>query len=51
VDKYSIQPYSLKGGYGEVAEQNLPALFIFSNFGHWGLFDIWDLIFEISTSQ
>jgi hypothetical protein len=27
------------------------ALFGFSNFGHWNLFDIWDLIFGISISQ
>jgi len=26
-------------------------LFGFLNFGHWNLFDIWDLIFGISTSQ
>jgi len=26
-------------------------LFGFSNFGHWNLFDIWDLIFGISISQ
>jgi len=26
-------------------------LFGFSNFGHWYLFDIWDLIFGISISQ
>jgi hypothetical protein len=26
-------------------------LFGFSNFGHWKLFDIWDLIFEISIKQ
>ena len=23
----------------------------FSNFGHWDLFDIWDLIFGISVNQ
>ena len=26
-------------------------LFVISNFGHWNLFDIWDLIFGISISQ
>jgi len=26
-------------------------LFGFSNFGHWNLLDIWDLIFGISISQ
>jgi len=26
-------------------------LFGFSNFGHWNLFDIWDLIFGISIRQ
>jgi hypothetical protein len=26
-------------------------LFRFLNFGHWDLFDIWDLIFEISISR
>jgi len=26
-------------------------LFGFSNFGHWKLFDIWDLIFGISINQ
>jgi len=26
-------------------------LFDFSNFGHWDLFDIWDLIFGISIRQ
>jgi len=26
-------------------------LFGFSNFGHWKLFDIWDLIFGISIKQ
>jgi len=26
-------------------------LFEFSNFGHWDLFDIWILIFVISTSE
>jgi len=26
-------------------------LFGFLNFGHWGLFDIWDLIFGISIIQ
>jgi len=26
-------------------------LFGFSNFGHWNLFDIWDLIFGISITQ
>ncbi|MBW2617137.1 MAG: hypothetical protein JRD02_13315 [Deltaproteobacteria bacterium] len=35
-------------------DQTLPGqktLFGFSNFGHWNLFDIWDLIFGISISQ
>jgi len=33
-------------------DQNLPkTLFGFLNFGHWNLFDIWDLIFGISISQ
>jgi len=27
------------------------ALFGFSNFGHWNLFDIWDLMFGISITQ
>jgi len=27
------------------------ALFEFSNFGHWNLFDIWNLTFVISTSE
>ena len=27
------------------------ALFGFSNFGHWDLFDIWDLIFGISIQR
>ena len=26
-------------------------LFRFLNFGHWDLFDIWDLVFGISISQ
>jgi len=26
-------------------------LFNFSNFGHWNLFDIWNLTFVISTSE
>jgi len=34
-------------------DQNLPdeGLFKFSNFGHWDLFDIWNLTFGISTSE
>jgi hypothetical protein len=33
-------------------DQNLPeTLFGFSNFGHWNLFDICDLIFVISMIQ
>jgi hypothetical protein len=35
-------------------DQNLPGqktLFGFLNFGHWNLFDIWDLIFGISIGQ
>jgi len=42
---------NLKFQYSMTKTFNDKTLFGFSNFGHWNLFDIWDLIFGISINQ
>jgi len=42
---------NLKFQYSMTKTFQNKTLFGFSNFGHWNLFDIWDLIFGISISQ